>query len=138
MANKHIKLRLNEMTNKYVFGFRNEGSNWFIGNTPVEFSDNEIFLNNEKYTLTAGLLDLLTKEHPGGYTKQDLTNYKEILLLTNAHKRSFNSNAHIKSSSTYKYVNIIAKLFPANRKQSCKKKKFVNILNSKHSRKLGD
>jgi hypothetical protein len=56
MADKKIKLRLSAMPNKNVFGFRNDNNSWFIGNTPVNFDSDILLIDNEKYTLTDGLL----------------------------------------------------------------------------------
>ena len=85
-----------------------------------DFQNNSMLIINEKYTLTHGLVNLLTKEHPDGYTTKDLSEYREILLLTNAHKRKFNRNEHINSTRIWKYTNIIAKLFPSRGKYSTK------------------
>jgi hypothetical protein len=115
MANKKLKLRLSAMPNKNVFGFRNENNSWFIGNTPVAFDGNILLIDNEKYTLTDGLLNLLLQENPYEYDNSDLMKYKEILLLTNAHKRNYQKGTQIRSNRSKKYKNIISKLFPPNR-----------------------
>lgn len=103
-----------------IFGFRTDGVNWFIGNMSVEFQNDNLIISNETFNLSDGLLNLLTSTHPKRYSTKDLSDYKEILLLTNAHRRHFNPNEHIKSSSSWKYANIIAKLFPPKRTYDAK------------------
>ena len=49
MADKNIKLRLSEMHNKNVFGFRNDNNSWFIENTPAAIDGDVLFIDNEKY-----------------------------------------------------------------------------------------
>ena len=102
------------MPNKNVFGFRNDNNSWFIGNTPVAFDSDILLIDNEKYTLTDGLLNLLVQENPYEYDNSNLMKYKEILLLTNAHKRNYQIGIQIRSSRSKKYKNIISKLFPPN------------------------
>ena len=132
MADKNIKLRLSSMPNKNVFGFRNEKNSWFIGNTPVAFDSDILLVDNEKYTLTEGLLNLLLQENPNEYDNSDLMKYKEILLLTNAHKRNYQKGAHIRSSRSKKYKNIISKLFPPNRVYLKGSSSSCSVQRSKH------
>lgn len=115
MAEREIKMKLLEMSDKNVMGFRTVGGEYFIGNVPVEIQNNKLLINNETYTLTSGLLSLLTRLRPKGYSTKDRNNYKEILLLTNVHRRHFNRNERIIASVSWKYKNIIAKLFPPKR-----------------------
>jgi len=103
------------MPNKNVFGFRNDNNSWFIGNTPVAFDSDILLIDNEKYTLTDGLLNLLLQENPHEYDNSDLMKYKEILLLTNVHKRNYQKGTQIRSNKSKKYKDIISKLFPPNR-----------------------
>jgi hypothetical protein len=120
MANRKIILRLSEVPKNNQFGFRLVKDIWYIGNTIAEFKENMLILGSEKYTLTNGLLNLLTQDIPKNYNSKDLSDYKGILLLTNGHRRGFERNSHINSSKSWKYTNIIAKLFPARRKR-CEK-----------------
>lgn len=58
------------------------------------------------------MLDLLFyKKPPSGYTENDLQHYKDILVLTDAHKKFFEKDMHVrKSKKSYKYTNIISPL----------------------------
>lgn len=83
----------------------------------MEFQDNDdaLMIGDERFALTKGLVNLLSLPMPKNYTKQDLINYKKILLLTSAHKQNFKPQSRIASSTKWKYVNIIKKLFPPKR-----------------------
>ena len=61
------------MPNKNFFGFHNVEDEWFIGNTAVKFKDNKtVMINGEKFSLTNGLVNLLSQSIPENYTKRDL------------------------------------------------------------------
>ena len=124
---QNIKLHfLEAVLNKKIFGFHNVEDEWFIGITAVQFKDNKtVMIKGEKFSLTNGLVNLLSQSIPKNYTKQDLKNYKNILLLTSAHKQNFRPHGRIASSTKWKYLNIIKNLFPPNRiypKSKCSKK----------------
>lgn len=125
MASKHINLKLSETAVNNAFGLRlnKEGNIWNIGNVPAYFKDDSLLLENESYILTVGLMNLLTQARPECYTKSDLKTYREILLLTDAHRRKFNRNLPINAVSSWKYQNIISQLFPPTRKRDMSKRK---------------
>ena len=104
------------MPDENVFGFRKTETGWFVGNQHVEFNGNVLLIDEEKYTITEGLLNLLTQHQPKKYTSYELNQYNEILLLSDAHRWGFQRNNHIRSSKSWKYLNIISKLFPPKRK----------------------
>lgn len=109
-----IKLDLLEIPNENIYGFRYENM-WYIGSIPAVIEDNILHLNNEKYTLTKGLMNLLSQKKPSLYTKKDLDTYREILLHTNAHRWSFQRSKRVNANKSWKYVNLIAKLFQPKR-----------------------
>lgn len=120
MCSKKIKLKLSGVINKNIFGFRNKDSEWYIGISHITFEDDAMTVENEKYLLTDGLLSLLADVTPEKYTAGDLEQYKEILQLTNAHKWGFSQKKRICSNKSWKYKNIISKLFPP--------KKCINLI----------
>lgn len=127
------RLKLLNIPNHNVFGIRRVNKRLFIGNEPVKVQDDGyLAIKDEKFELTSGLLNLLTQTQPAEYSVVDLGNYKFILLLTNAHRQQFNHDRHITSSKSWKYVNIISKLFPPIRKSTnlCKRKLIMSDENS--------
>lgn len=117
MEQQRCRLKLLDIPHRNVFGIRRVNKRLFIGDEPVEVQDDEyLAIKDEKFELTSGLLNLLTQSHPTEYSEVDLENYKFILLLTNAHRHQFNQDRHINSNKSWKYVNIISKLFPPARK----------------------
>lgn len=87
-----------------------------LGNTPIQFDDDDIILNNTKYEGTHGLYELIFMKEPDSfvYTQEDLKSYALILESTNAHKLGNKK----KGSRGYKYINIIKPLFPTTSKGS--------------------
>jgi hypothetical protein len=86
---------------------------FIMGQTPVniDLKNNTVnFGGRNEYFLTKGLLRLLTKRvlSPTEYTDEDLSNYKDILVLTSAHLKK---TGHLKSTVSRKYKDIIAPLF---------------------------
>lgn len=95
------------------FGVRRIGKSMLIGKSVVKFHDAYFTVCKTKFPTSKGLLDLLFyKRPPLGYTDSDLKNYKTILLLTHAHRKYFeNAEVMRQSRRSYKYKNIISKLF---------------------------
>ena len=54
---------------------------------------------------------MLFKKHPSEYNDEDLEIYKQILQLTNAHRRQYKHDKGIKAKNSKKYSNIIRPLF---------------------------
>ena len=131
MFTKQLKYRLLE-TPKTLYGLRQEGDKYFIGNKHVKIKDNNLIIDTEKFLLTQGLLDLLTKNKLENLQSlSDLNKYKCILLLTNVHRRGFNANEQIVAASGWKYRNVISKLFPPNRSYASKISSKKEILNTR-------
>lgn len=89
-----------------AFGVRNErGTLIMIGNAPVKVRLDKsrgklstITVGNKTYELTTtGLNELLFNNKPNGdvINEKDKLVYKDILILTNAHKRGFISSGQI-------------------------------------------
>ena len=62
----------------------------------------------------SGLLELLIKQktNEAYISSNDLNDYKEILVATNAHRKDYSSSEPIREDKSFKYMNFIAKLFP--------------------------
>lgn len=94
------------------YGIRRKGKSLTIGRYVVKFQKDHLRIRRKSFPLTTGLLDLLFyKKPPSGYTTADLQQYKDILLLTDAHKKFFEKDMAVrKSKKNYKYTNIISPL----------------------------
>lgn len=94
------------------YGIRRARGILKIGNFAVQLDEKTLTIGSKTVKHTDGLLNLLFYKIPEGYTKSDLRNYKQILLLTNAHKKRFNVKSPIRTSKkSYKYKAIIKPLF---------------------------
>lgn len=94
------------------YGVRKSDQSLKIGNYVVKFLPDKIVIRKQNFPITRGLLDLLFyKKPPKGYTKADLQHYKDIIILTNAHKKHFGDQTPVRhSKKNYKYTQIIAPL----------------------------
>lgn len=105
------------------FGVRKENKQFFMGSEKVNIlvSDNpltsvkkhSIIINDMQYNLTPGLRELLLRKTPDLtlVSAKDQLVYKDILCITNAHKRYYNPNGQIKGDKSIKYREIIKPLF---------------------------
>lgn len=111
-----------------LYGIREHGEGYMLGNAPIRFGKEHIIVNNIKFPRTQGLYDLIVLKKPKNYELSDLSNYKQILEETNVHRSNFKPNAPLKKHATsHKYNNIIARtmsLSPANAKHKTPFKKF--------------
>lgn len=97
---------------KHVFGIRRENGYDKIGNQTVNINDSILNVGNNKYELSEGLKELLTKSKPQlNYSNEDLKIYKQILMQTNAHLVKYQDGNDIQANKSYKYRYIISKLF---------------------------
>ena len=73
---------------------------------------NNIFIDDEKFTGTPGLWELIMEERPEKYTKEDLDNYGDLLFKTNAIYQNFvPNNTYPRASRSYKWQNIISPIW---------------------------
>lgn len=99
------------------YGLKHDGSSIMIGKVPVQIKRDVLHIKANKFHLTKGLIELLTKWQPQDFNGEDIQSYKRILILTNAHMRKYGNVYRIKPNSSWKYQNIISKLFPSKRKR---------------------
>lgn len=117
-----IKFRLLEIAPDNIYGIRRDESKWVIGNIAVEIRGKHLIIGSDKFLLSDGVVELLTQKEPHTYSDNDLSVYKNILLVTSAHKRGFNPNNAINANHSWKYINVISKIFRP-RRQKCAKNK---------------
>ena len=101
-----------------LFGVQSKGDGLYIGKSPItitegdEINDNLITIDGINYNLTPGLIELITKFNPNKevYDKEDLENYKNIIIQTKAIYSDSKPNKP-KSSKSVKYREIIAPIW---------------------------
>lgn len=73
----------------------------------------QLIIENNKYQLTPGLIQLIFSKRPNAYGKNDLDVYRDILVHTSAHLTT--NKLKIKKTNGYKYKEVISKLFVEGR-----------------------
>lgn len=94
-----------------VYGVRPDGSGGtMIGDSRIAFSNTHIYVQARTYRVTPGLMELLFMQTPNAnlVDKDDVQVYKEIILLTNAHRQAYSAEKPINSNRGKKYVNVIS------------------------------
>ena len=73
---------------------------------------NNIFVDGKKFTGTPGLWELIMKNKPINYTREDLRLYGDLLFQTNAMNQDFNrNNPYPRASRSYKWLNIVGPIW---------------------------
>ena len=82
-ASTYLKKALTE-GNESVTGVRYEGPDMMIGDKKIELRGSDLKIEDQTYKGTPGLWSLITERKPKGYTDEDLGNYRDIMIETNA------------------------------------------------------
>lgn len=103
------------------FGVRYEDNRLMMGNELVQFTTigptndtiNMAIIGNNKYEMTPGIKELLFSKKPdlNVITEKDKLVYKDMLIVTNAHKRDYKSCGQLKGDKGMKYLRIIKPMF---------------------------
>ena len=104
-----------------------------IGNSIVTINHNDLNIDDEWYTGTPGLYELLFKRRPNPkkYTENDKSVYLGIVLKTNAHKIMFSTLGRVAKSRLWKYQNIIKDIVPMDATPKRKGYGFMRATDSK-------
>ena len=106
----------------HVYGVYFKNDEMWLGSKRFDIDkDDNIIIDKVRYIGTPGLYELIFKRIPDDeiYMKgDDLEKYKSILLTTNAHKRNYDAQDHLKSNRGYKYKQIIAPLMSLELKKT--------------------
>ena len=71
-----------------------------------------IIVDGEKFRGTPGLWELIMKEKPRNYTKEDIDEYRDLLIKTNALHHDFNpKNPNPRSSGSIKWKTILGSIW---------------------------
>ncbi len=90
-----------------IFGLVKKHGGFFLGKVPVRICKNVVTVLGKDYSLTPGLLSLLTRKNPVGYDENDLQTYKMLLLQTNAHKTA---SGNVRSKKSHKYKTVVGRI----------------------------
>lgn len=130
------------------FGIRSENKILYMGNKTVSLSKVDslndtiisIKIGDKAYNLTPGLKELLLRKKPNLnlISNEDKIVYKDMLQLTNAHKRDFNPENQMKGDKGIKYCDIIRPLFLARSIKSTHTKLGGNLSKLKKYKKNTD
>ena len=110
-------------------GIRKHNNRLMMGSSPVSFEKDKIIIGQSTFPKTSGLIELLFKKQPSEYNDEDLEIYKQILQLTNAHRKQYKHDEGIRAINSKKYSNIIRPLFNTSQGKGFSnktKRKFTN------------
>ena len=107
------KKYLNKPNRDKTFGIREIDGHHHIGKTHVIIHKDNIIIDDEKFTGTPGLWELITSKEPkGSIGYRDMEIYEMILLKTNVlHHNSDPKNPHPRSSDSFKWKKILSPIW---------------------------
>ncbi|XP_015600374.1 zinc-regulated protein 8-like [Cephus cinctus] len=82
-----------------------------VGDSPISFEGDQIHIGDTSYPKTNGLIELVFRKIPNEahVTQDDLNNYKNIIIRTNAYKKYYEPDGDIRRSKSFKFKNVITK-----------------------------
>ena len=100
------------------YGIYAEDGKFKIGNEFITIEDNDIKVKDKNFEGTKGFWNLVTSKEPENYTKEDLSKYQQLVILTNAAYRNNDPTQNYpKNSRGYKWKNIIKPIWEAIKEQ---------------------
>ena len=91
-------------------GIHDKDGSFYIGSEPVRIRDNNIFIDNTKYSGTSGLWKLITSKNipdKSEYTLEDLVSYSYIMMKTNTARNKYNPRGQYRGGNNRKMNEII-------------------------------
>ena len=117
--------------NIHSYGARLEDDGLMIGNQKITTDNNDnIVIGDKSFPGSQGLYELLFTKKPTSYTTRDLLVFKHILLLTNAHKKNYNSFLPIHRNKSTIYTKVVSKLFPTKLHKTSSGKGVKNVFHT--------
>lgn len=95
---------------QYGVRYNPDRKKYYVGDSEITFQGNKITVKRKSYNVTHGLLELLFKKDPVGYSEADIAKYKDIVYRTNAHRVGYKSTGQIAGNKGKKYT-LMKKLF---------------------------
>lgn len=110
----HIRDTSNEFDTTYLKHNLLEDK-FYFGDSEIEFQDNNILVQGERFNGTEGLYELIFKTKPKEkyITNKDRLNYGKLIKKTNANKRNFNPENQTVGTRSQKYTSIIKPIMQA-------------------------
>ena len=105
IATEYLKKYLTKEGADKTFGFSENNGKFFMGDKEINFENDDVIVGEEKYKGTKGLWDLIVSKDPQDFTDEDVLQYKDLLLETNAIKQKGSNKP--KSSKSRKWNQII-------------------------------
>ena len=100
------------------YGIYAEDGKFKIGDRFITIEDNDIKVDDKTFEGTPGFWQLVTSKNPKKYTKEDLSKYQQLVILTNTAYRSNNPNQNYpKQSKGDKWKKIIKPIWEAIKEQ---------------------
>ena len=97
---------------KTTFGMYFKDGDFRIGDKKVDIEDDDIKIEDKKYTGTPGLWELIMKDNPQNFTEDDYLKYGRILKQTNNIYQQNNPDTNKpKSNKSQKWKNLIKPLW---------------------------
>ncbi|KAK5649475.1 hypothetical protein RI129_000504 [Pyrocoelia pectoralis] len=105
----------NTIDTTYGIHYDIDTDKWTMGNTPVDIQGEDLIINGVRYKGTEGLYELIIMNEPDPHliTEQDEANYRQIVIGTNAARRSYNPGEQLRGTRSRKYTQIIRPLLAA-------------------------
>ena len=107
-----------------VFGMVKKGKYYYIGDKPIKIKGDNIIIDDQEYTGTSGLWELIISNNPqeGVITDEDYLNYGKLLIQTNAiYQNNDPNNPKPKSSKSSKWKNLIKPIWEDIKKRKANK-----------------
>lgn len=136
LINEHIVLlQKNRKTNLDVtYGVRILANDkLMIGDSPIIFHPRHILIRDKNYPKTVGLTELLFKKVPNvkNFTPNDLKNYENIVIATNAHKKFYKADEAIREDNSFKFRTYIMKIVDPHMGKGMPKYKVARMENTR-------
>jgi hypothetical protein len=111
IATEYLRSMASKTLTDKTFGLHDKNGTFYIGDSEVKITGDDIIVGESKFDGTPGLWELITSKSPdsGIYDTNDLDKYATILLNTNAIVNP--ETGKVKSSSSDKYRNIIKPIY---------------------------
>ncbi|CAB0042388.1 unnamed protein product [Trichogramma brassicae] len=106
-----VKMQSNELDKLY--GVREENNEYLLGKSPISIDGDKVYIGDEPYIKSKGLLELLLKKNPDSkfITNNDMKAYEKILDSTNVHRKRFADDGDLRKCISKKFDNIIEPIF---------------------------
>ena len=110
IALKNLNKYLTKNMGDSTYGFKNDGDEYYLKKTKLDFKGDDIEVGEKTYAGTPGLWDLFTAKEPdkGLATEEDKKNYVEALVTTDK-LLTVDKAGHvtIHSTASKKYIDVI-------------------------------